>query len=110
MCPLHICCTKQGLIAQQVTTSPVASQKDEKSAFFFREQSILDMLRLDLNYALRNEIMYWGESGPPDVPKVEDLTPTELKKLDRIAELLKHAGSHTDELQHLKNSIEFLRK
>jgi hypothetical protein len=80
-----------------------------RSAFFTEEQSILDMLRLDLHYALGEEILYFEEAGAPNVPKMEDLTLPELRALDRIAALLYHAGSHTRELSRLRDSVSFLR-
>jgi hypothetical protein len=80
-----------------------------RSAFFGREQSVLDMLRLDLLYSLREEVMYWGEAGAPSIPEMDDLTQEELHTLDRIAELLKQSGSHIEDLRLLRDSVAFLR-
>ncbi len=81
-----------------------------KSAFFKGEQSILDLLRLDLLYALKEEPMYFD--GPPvapyDIPELDDLTSDELATLDRIAELMKNPGAHLEELRRLKESVGFL--
>jgi len=79
------------------------------SAFFTGEQSILDMLRLDLLYALREERMYWGEFGAPDVPEMDDLASDEIAMLDHIAELMKYSGSHIEELERLRAGIDYLR-
>jgi len=79
-----------------------------RSAFFKEEQSIIDMLRLDFAYSIRNEILYWGENGEPDIPEYHALTKFEMVTLDRIARLMKHAGSNIDSLLILKNEIAFL--
>lgn len=80
-----------------------------RSAFFTEEQSLLDMLRLDLLYALREEIMYWGDSGPPQVPAIAGLSQHEMESLDQIAALLRHAGSNHEELSRLRDQVAFLR-
>ena len=80
-----------------------------RSAFFEEERSVLDMLRLDFFYGLREEVMYWGDSGAPEIPKFTELSRTERRALDRISQLLEQAGGHTKELRHLKDSVEFLQ-
>jgi hypothetical protein len=81
-----------------------------KSAFFKGEKSILDLLRLDLLYVLKEEPMYFD--GPPvaphDIPELDDLTTDELTALDRIADLMKNPGAHLDELRHLRESVDYL--
>jgi len=80
-----------------------------RSAFFVEERSILDMLRLDLLYGLREEVMYWGDGGAPNIPQINELSDADLRALDGIAQLLEHAGSNAMELGRLRESVEFLK-
>lgn len=80
-----------------------------RSVFFEKEQSVLDMLRLDFLYGLREEVMYWVGSGAPEIPEFADLSTTELDALDRIAQLLEQAGGNVEELQNLRDSVSFLQ-
>jgi hypothetical protein len=80
-----------------------------RSAFFEEEQSVLDMLRLDLLYGLREEVMYWGDSGAPEIPRYRELTGAERRVLDRIAQLLERAGANIEELRILRDSVRYLR-
>ena len=80
-----------------------------KSAFFTGEQSILDLMRLDVLYVLKEEPMYFDGPpfAPPAVPDFDDLTAEELTALDRVAELMKNPGAHLDELRRLRESVGF---
>jgi len=98
-----------GAEAWQMMRDGSLDMNKTRSAFYNAERAVLDMLRLDLHYALRSEIMYWSEDGPPDVPEFTDLTDADLQILDHIAQLMKHAGGHVDELEILRRDVEFLK-
>jgi hypothetical protein len=93
---------------QRLRTSDLDISKF-RSAFFEKEQSVLDMLRLDFLYGLREEVMYWGDSGAPEIPEYTELTNVELRALDRMARLLENAGGNLVELGSLRDSVRFMQ-